>query len=112
MHADYHAGERPPVSEDDWIVEFSKYQASPEFKRLNSRMALDDFRMIYWIEYAHRMWGRALGVVFVVPAAFFAMRGYLSGARASRLAILFAMGGAQVCRLSHIVAPQPRMCFG
>lgn len=90
------AGERPPLSEDDWRAEFAKYRASPEFQRLNSRMTLGEFKFIYWMEYAHRMWGRALGLVFAVPGAYFVARGYITRPLAARLAVLFAMGGAQV----------------
>jgi heme a synthase len=92
------------VSNEDWSLEFSKYQESPEFKRVNFKMTVEEFKYIYWMEYAHRMWGRALGVVFVVPAAWFSIRGYLSSERASRLALLFAMGGTQVSSLACLRA--------
>lgn len=58
-------------------------------------MTVDEFKFIYWMEYAHRMWGRFLGVAFVVPGAFFAARGYINKALAKRLGILFLMGGTQ-----------------
>jgi hypothetical protein len=84
------------MSHDDWVLEFSKYRASPEFKKLNSRMTLEEFKFIFWMEYAHRMWGRALGLVFALPAAYFAASGYIGGALAARLVVLFGMGGVQV----------------
>lgn len=90
------AGERPPLTAQDWAVEFSKYQESPEFKLVNSTMTVDQFKFIYWMEYAHRMWGRALGAVFAVPAAYFAATGAIKGPLAGRLTLLFLMGGAQV----------------
>ena len=89
------AGERPPLNEQDWEIEFDKYKRSPEFQKLNSRMKLEEFKFIYWMEYAHRMWGRALGVVFAGPAMYFAARGYIRGGLAQRLMLLMAMGGAQ-----------------
>ena len=58
-------------------------------------MTLADFKFIYWMEYGHRMWGRALGVIFAVPAMYFASRGWLRGRLARRLAVLFLMGGTQ-----------------
>ena len=85
------------MTPDDWQEEFAKYRASPEFQRVNSRMTLDEFKFIYWMEYAHRMWGRALGVVFAVPALYFAAGGHIRGALSGRLGLLFLMGGAQVC---------------
>lgn len=58
-------------------------------------MTVDDFKFIYWMEYGHRMWARALGLVFALPAAAFALRGAVNGALAGRLGLLLGMGGAQ-----------------
>lgn len=58
-------------------------------------MQLEDFKFIYWMEWAHRMWGRTLGLVFVVPAACFAARGAVKGPLAARLGLLGAMGATQ-----------------
>ena len=54
-----------------------------------------DFKFIYWMEYAHRMWGRVLGVVFAGPAVYFAVRGTLNRPLAARLGLLLLMGGTQ-----------------
>jgi cytochrome c oxidase assembly protein subunit 15 len=59
-------------------------------------MTLEEFKFIYWMEYAHRMWGRSMGLVFAVPAAYFAARGMIRGPLAMRLTLLFLMGGTQV----------------
>eukprot|EP00899_Mesostigma_viride_P005990 jgi/Mesvir1/15392/Mv06579-RA.1 len=58
-------------------------------------MSLDEFKFIYWMEYAHRMWGRILGVVFAGPFAYFLVRGRIGAPLAKRLALLMAMGGGQ-----------------
>ena len=58
-------------------------------------MSLEEFKFIYWMEYAHRMWGRALGFVFAVPAAYFGIRGFINSALAKNLGLFFLMGGAQ-----------------
>ena len=58
-------------------------------------MSLDDFKFIYWMEWAHRMWGRTLGLAFLLPAAFFTARGWVRGPLARRLALLGAAGGGQ-----------------
>ena len=58
-------------------------------------MTLEEFKFIYWMEYAHRMWGRALGFVFAVPAAYFGVRGFINSALAKNLGLFFLMGGAQ-----------------
>lgn len=58
-------------------------------------MTLEEFKFIYWMEYAHRMWGRALGFVFAVPAVYFGVRGYINSALAKSLGLFFLMGGTQ-----------------
>ncbi|KAL4553018.1 hypothetical protein Ndes2526B_g02906 [Nannochloris sp. 'desiccata'] len=58
-------------------------------------MDLEDFKFIYWMEWGHRMWGRALGICFAVPCAIFAARGCITRPLARRLGILFLMGGSQ-----------------
>ncbi|OAY70561.1 cytochrome c oxidase assembly protein COX15 [Ananas comosus] len=88
-------GALPPLSEDQWRLEFEKYQQSPEYKRVNRGMNMEDFKFIYWMEYAHRMWGRALGVVFAVPFAYFLAKGYITRQLGVRLSALFALGAGQ-----------------
>lgn len=58
-------------------------------------MSLENFKFIYWMEYAHRMWGRALGFVFAGPFACFIAKGYVTRQLGLRLSALFALGGAQ-----------------
>ncbi|AEY97694.1 FAFR012Cp [Eremothecium gossypii FDAG1] len=65
-------GTIPPMNENDWQEEFRKYQQSPEFQQLNSHISLEEFKFIYFMEWVHRLWGRAIGAVFVLPAVYFA----------------------------------------
>lgn len=58
-------------------------------------MSLEEFKFIYWMEYAHRMWGRLLGLAFVVPGSYFLAKGYINKALGRRLGLLFLMGGTQ-----------------
>lgn len=88
-------GEKPPQSLEEWTAEFERYKRSPEYKRVNASMTLEEFKFIYWMEWAHRMWGRGLGVGFLVPCALFAWRGCITKPLASRLGLLFTMGGTQ-----------------
>lgn len=88
-------GERPPLTQEDWLEEFDKYKRSPEFKKVNLSMTVEEFKFIYWMEYAHRMWGRVLGLAFGVPFLGFLATGQLSPALTRRLALLLCMGGAQ-----------------
>ncbi|CAD6238946.1 GSCOCG00008570001-RA-CDS [Cotesia congregata] len=71
-------GEKMPLTKQQWIEEFEKYQQYPEFKILNKDMTLEDFKRIWWMEYIHRMWGRLIGVTFIVPASYFWLKGMLS----------------------------------
>lgn len=57
----------PPLTQADWLFEFSKYQQSPEFQKINFEMTLGDFQSIFWLEYIHRLWGRLLGIVLLIP---------------------------------------------
>ncbi|OAE27545.1 hypothetical protein AXG93_2225s1060 [Marchantia polymorpha subsp. ruderalis] len=89
------AGGLPPITREEWEVEFAKYQASPEYRRINKGMSLEQFKFIYWMEYAHRMWGRALGLVFAGPFAYFIAKGYITRPLGLRLSALMAMGAGQ-----------------
>ncbi|ETI28116.1 hypothetical protein G647_00565 [Cladophialophora carrionii CBS 160.54] len=88
-------GSLPPMSEADWESEFAKYRSSPEFKMLNSRMTLDEFKSIYWMEWIHRIWGRFVGLSFVLPAAFFIARRQVSRSMAVRLLGIAGLIGFQ-----------------
>jgi len=88
-------GDVLPSTPAEWDEAFAKYKATPEYARVNSRMTLDEFKPIYWMEWAHRAWGRALGVGFGLPlAALVAARAVPAGL-APRLGGLLALGGAQ-----------------
>ncbi|KAH8398223.1 hypothetical protein KR222_003229 [Zaprionus bogoriensis] len=69
-------GESMPRSREEWAEEFSKYQRYPEFKMKNANMTLEEFKFIFMMEYMHRMWGRAIGAFFFIPAAYFWKKGY------------------------------------
>lgn len=64
-------GAIPPLTQLDWEEEFAKYQESPEFKQLNSHITLEEFKFIFFMEWSHRLLGRAIGLVFVVPSLYF-----------------------------------------
>ena len=66
-------GSLPPIGQKEWEEEFLKYQSSPEFQQLNSHINLDEFKFIFFMEWIHRLWGRAIGVVFIAPAIYFAV---------------------------------------
>ncbi|KAI1498969.1 COX15-CtaA-domain-containing protein [Biscogniauxia marginata] len=78
-------GSLPPMSQADWESEFTKYRASPEFSLLNSHMDLDEFKKIYFMEWTHRLWGRFIGLSFVLPAVYFVARRRVSPRMAAHL---------------------------
>ncbi|KAH9037693.1 electron transfer protein 1 [Lactarius hengduanensis] len=84
-----------PLSRAEWESEFDKYKATPEFRLLNSRMALDDFKSIYYMEWGHRVLGRTVGLAFVLPLAYFAARGRLARTLRTPLLGMAALLGAQ-----------------
>ncbi|PIA48278.1 hypothetical protein AQUCO_01400696v1 [Aquilegia coerulea] len=88
-------GSLPPLSEEQWLMEFDKYKQSPEYKRVNKGMRMEDFKFIYWMEYAHRMWGRGLGIMFALPFSYFLHKGYITTRLGVRLSALFALGAGQ-----------------
>ncbi|KAL9113587.1 MAG: hypothetical protein Q9227_002325 [Pyrenula ochraceoflavens] len=83
------------MNQNDWQSEFDKYRATPEFQKLNPRMTLEEFKSIYWMEWIHRIWGRVVGVSFVLPAAYFIARRKISKSMISRVGGIAALIGFQ-----------------
>ncbi|MCC7310120.1 MAG: COX15/CtaA family protein [Sulfuritalea sp.] len=88
-------GALPPLSHADWLELFAKYQQTPEFIKRNHDMTLDGFQFIFWWEWAHRLSGRLIGVVFFVPYVWFLLRGKLRGVLAAKVFGFFILGGLQ-----------------
>jgi cytochrome c oxidase assembly protein subunit 15 len=88
-------GAIPPLSHAEWQRAFDAYRETPEFKTYNFWMGLDDFRAIYWMEYGHRLLGRIIGVVFLLPLIWFAVRRQITERLAGQLAVAFLLGAAQ-----------------
>lgn len=64
-------GTLPPLSEEEWNQEFEKYKQSPEYQKLNQGMNVSEFKKIFFMEWAHRFWGRTIGLAFALPMAYF-----------------------------------------
>lgn len=88
-------GSLPPRSVEQWEAEFARYRLSPEFKMLNSRMGLEEFKQIYWMEWTHRLWGRVVGVTFLLPTLYFVARRRVSKNMAARLLGICGLIGFQ-----------------
>ncbi len=89
------SGWLPPMNDIEWREVFTNYQAYPEFQKINAGMTLEAFKGIFWLEFLHRLWGRVIGVVFIVPLVFFVVRGWLSRPLRWRLAGAAVLGGLQ-----------------
>ena len=68
------SGILPPLSLNEWEKSFSLYKLIPEYKLLNSSMTLDQFKIIYWWEYIHRLLGRFVGLFFLIPLLYFTFK--------------------------------------
>ena len=88
-------GSLPPTNDAAWDSEFTKYRASPEAKLLNPHMSLSDFKSIYYMEWTHRIWGRIVGISFVLPAAYFIARRKLSAPMAAKVIGIAGLIGFQ-----------------
>lgn len=76
---------KPPQTQAEWEQEFAKYQQFPEFKIMNHDMTLTEFKFIFYMEWGHRMWGRLVGLAYILPAAYFWRRGYFSRSMKTRV---------------------------
>jgi len=85
----------PPLSQQEWQHTFALYQASPEFIHKNNHMTLGDFKGIFWFEYAHRLLGRTIGLIFFIPMLIFFMKGWVVSSLKPKLIVMFILGGLQ-----------------
>jgi cytochrome c oxidase assembly protein subunit 15 len=90
-------GAIPPMSEAAWLSEFEKYKQIPEYLEINgpAGMTLNDFKYIYFWEWAHRLLGRLIGLAFALPLAWFAFRRAIPEGYGGRLTALLVLGGMQ-----------------
>ncbi|HVZ54539.1 MAG TPA: COX15/CtaA family protein [Pseudolabrys sp.] len=87
-------GVLPPLSDSQWQVEFTKYQAIPQYRELNRGMSLAEFKVIFWWEWTHRLLARSTGAVFLLPFLFFLWRGWIPPRLKTRLWTIFFAGAA------------------
>ena len=83
------------MNSEDWESEFYKYRASPEFQLLNPSMKMEEFKKIYYMEWTHRLWGRFVGLSFVIPAVYFIARRKVSVPMARRVGAIAGLIGFQ-----------------
>ncbi|XP_053533709.1 cytochrome c oxidase assembly protein COX15 homolog isoform X2 [Ictalurus punctatus] len=76
---------KPPRTQAEWEAEFSKYQQFPEFKIMNHDMTLTEFKFIFYMEWGHRMWGRLVGLAYILPTMYFWKKGYFNRSMKARV---------------------------
>ncbi len=88
-------GTVPPLNDAQWMEAFAKYRLTPEYRKVNHAMSLHEFKGIFWWEYFHRLLGRLIGVVFLLPLLWFWWRRRIDQPLALKLAAIFVLGGLQ-----------------
>lgn len=82
----------PPLSQEEWIQEFEKYKQIPQFQKVNYWMTVEDFKTIYWWEYIHRLLGRIIGLVFLLPFLYFLSLKQIKGKLLKQVLFVFFLG--------------------
>ena len=85
----------PPMGDSEWQQVFEMYRDTPEFQKKNSHMDVHDFKGIFWLEYLHRLLGRTIGIVFLLPFLFFVWKGYIRKREFPKYTLMFVLGGMQ-----------------
>lgn len=88
-------GTIPPLNQEQWNEVFHKYQQTPEYQLVNQGMGLEEFQSIFWVEYSHRLLGRGIGLVFLLPFLYFLVRRKIDTKLMRRLGGIFLLGGLQ-----------------
>jgi cytochrome c oxidase assembly protein subunit 15 len=85
----------PPLSAEEWQEEFALYQKIPEYEQVNKGMTVEEFKRIFWWEWAHRLIARSIGLIFALPLAFFWITGRLERGIRWPLVGILVLGGVQ-----------------
>lgn len=88
-------GTLPPLSEQYWLQEKLKYEATPEYKAFNYGVSMEEFRTIYLIEYVHRLIARLTGLVFILPFIYFTLKKRIPKKTVIKLSIALLFGVLQ-----------------
>jgi len=85
----------PPLTDQAWINEFTHYQQFPEYQHVNQGMTLGAFKGIFWMEFAHRLLARLIGLWFFAPLVYFWIKGQLTSSLKRRSLLILLLGGLQ-----------------
>ena len=85
----------PPLSEQDWLETFNQYKQFPEYKEVNFMFTLEEFKSIFFWEYLHRLIGRLIGMIFIIPFVYFLIKKEITGKLIGQCTIILSMGAFQ-----------------
>ena len=85
----------PPLSQAEWERLFELYRSIPQYQLQNAGFGMEGFRQIFWLEWAHRFWGRLIGLAYLLPFLWFLARGAIPRGLLPRLGLLLVLGGMQ-----------------
>ena len=89
------SGTIPPINDQQWQEAFELYKQYPEYQKLNSNISLTEFKGIFFWEWLHRVIGRAIGLVFIIPFLYFLITRQLNKSTIKKTIILLILGGFQ-----------------
>lgn len=89
------AGILPPMSHAEWQRLYDLYRTIPQYQLQNAGFGLEGFQRIFWLEWAHRFWGRLIGLAYLLPFLLLWWRGAIPRGLMPRLGLLFLLGGMQ-----------------
>lgn len=88
-------GAIPPLNDAEWNIAFQKYQQIPQFQKINYHFDLNDFKTIFWWEFVHRLIGRLIGIVFLIPFFYFLVKRKFQKPMINKVLFLFLLGALQ-----------------
>ncbi|SFD32375.1 COX15/CtaA family protein [Algibacter pectinivorans] len=88
-------GTIPPLNNAEWEEAFNLYKQYPEFQKLHSHFTISDFKSIYFWEWLHRVIGRVIGLVFIIPFLYFLATKQLTKSTIKKCVVLLILGGFQ-----------------
>ena len=83
------------MRENQWQQEFDHYREYPEYQKINKGMSLEAFKTIFYFEWAHRVLGRTIGLVFALGFFWLWYKRYLTRRMTPHLVVMFVLGGLQ-----------------
>ncbi|MFK5982971.1 MAG: COX15/CtaA family protein [Flavobacteriaceae bacterium] len=89
------SGTIPPMNDVEWKEAFDLYKQYPEYQKLNNHFDLQDFKDIYFWEWLHRVIGRFIGMVFIIPFLYFLLKKQLTKSTIKKSILLLFLGGFQ-----------------